>query len=367
MKTMKAAVLHAPGDLRVEQAPMPVPGPGEALVRVTACGVCGSDIPRVRTTGTYRFPTIPGHEMAGVIERIVPDAADGAAGVGAEGAAAGGAAALLLAVGDAVSVVPLVPCRRCRFCEIGQFAQCERYDFLGSRCDGGFAQYLKAPLTNLVRLPAGTTGEHGALLEPIVVALHAVRNLGLSWGESVAVFGLGAIGNFVAQWARAFGASRIFGIDVAPAKVGIARAVGLPDSIDASALDVVKTLRESTGSGVDVAFDASGSASAINQAIAALRAFGRLGFLGRPAAGVSIEGSSFEKILRGQLTMRGTWSFELASFPHHPWAESAEALASGAIKAGPLITHRVSLEELPAAIEMMAAGKEFFHKVMVLP
>ncbi|MGA2974533.1 MAG: galactitol-1-phosphate 5-dehydrogenase [Spirochaetia bacterium] len=358
MKMMKAAVLHAPGDLRVEQAPMPVPGPGDALVRVTACGVCGSDIPRVCTTGTYHFPTIPGHEMAGVIEQIVP----------AKDADPGVPAAPGLAVGDAVSVVPLVPCHRCRFCEIGQFAQCERYDFMGSRCDGGFAQYLKAPLSNLVRLPPGTTGEEGALLEPIAVALHAVRNLGLAGGESVAVFGLGAIGNFVAQWGSAFGASRVFGIDVSPAKAGIARAVGLPDSIDASGVDVVKLLRESTGgAGVDLAFDASGSPSAINQAIAALRAFGRLGLLGRPTEGVTIEGSSFEKILRGELTMRGTWSFQIASFPRHAWTESAEALARGAIKTGPLITHRVSLEELPAAIRMMAAGKEFFHKVMVLP
>jgi L-iditol 2-dehydrogenase len=359
MKTMKAAVLHAPGKLLVEQVPLPVPGPGEALVRVLACGVCGSDIPRIRTTGTYRFPTIPGHEMAGVIESIIPGPGDTVPPTPPQQPA--------LRKGDMVSVVPLVPCRRCRFCQIGQFAQCESYDFLGSRCDGGFAQYLKAPVENLVRLPAGISGPVGALLEPVTVALHAVRNLGLAWGESAAVFGLGAVGNFVAQWARVLGAARVIGVDLSPDKVRTAHAVGLPDALVATGADTVSRIRTAAGGdGLDVAFDASGSASAINQAIASLRTFGRLGFLGRSAEGILLDGSSFEKILRGQLTLRGTWSFELASFPRHPWAESARALADGSIQAGPLITHQVSLDELPDAVEMMASGREKFHKVMVV-
>ncbi len=346
MKTMKAAVLHAPGDLRVEQVPVPEPGLGAALVRVAACGVCGSDVPRVRTTGTYHFPTVPGHEMSGVVEAL-----------GSDGPVPG----------TPVSVVPLIPCRRCRYCEIGQFAQCTSYDFLGSRSNGGFAEFLVAPVQNLVPLPRGVDIEEGALLEPITVALHAARNLGVSWGESVAVFGLGAIGNFVAQWARALGASHVFGIDVAEEKVRIAREVGLGESFRSAGLDVPGLLRERTaGAGVDVAFDASGAPAAINQAIAALRSFGRLGLLGRPTSGVSIQADAFERILRGQLTLRGTWSFELAAFPRHPWDEAAQALAQGVIQAGLLITHRVPIEKVGEAIEMMAAGREPFHKVMMV-
>ncbi len=354
MKTMKAAVLHAPGDLRVEDVPIPEPGPGEALVRVTACGVCGSDVPRVRTTGTYRFPTIPGHEMAGVVERIVPGGRGGPA--------------LPVSTGDAVAIVPLVPCGKCRFCEIGRFAQCERYDFLGSRSDGGFAQYLKAPVANLVPLPAGLGAEEGALLEPITVALHAVRNLEVSWGETVAVFGLGAIGNFVAQWARVFGASRVLGLDVSEAKVETARKVGLSDAFRVAGTTIAEELRARTdGAGVEVAFEASGALQALDQALAALRPFGRLGLLGRPTSAVSVSTASFERILRGQLTIRGTWSFELAAFPSHPWAEAASALARGAVKAAPLVTHRITLAEVPGAIQMMASGKEPYHKVIVLP
>ena len=365
MKTMKAAVLHAPNDLRIEQVPVPVPGPGEALVRVIACGVCGSDVPRVRTTGTYRFPTIPGHEMAGVVEQVVEGPAAGSSAGLAAGPADG---ARPVAVGDAVSVVPLVPCGSCRFCQVGEFAQCEHYDFLGSRSDGGFAQYLKAPIAGLVPLPRGVSAEEGALLEPVTVALHAVRNLALAWGETVAVFGLGAIGNFVAQWARVFGAARVFGIDVASAKIDIARGVGLEDCFCAAGIDTAAELsRKTGGAGVDLAFEAAGSAAALNQAIAGLRPFGRLGLLGRPGSAVAIETRSFEKILRAQLTIRGTWSFEMAAFPRHPWVEAAAALARGSIKAGPLVTHRVSLEELPAAIEMMASGSRPYHKVIVTP
>ena len=365
MQTMKAAVLHAPGDLRVEQVPVPKPGPGQALVRVTACGVCGSDVPRVRTTGTYHFPTIPGHEMAGIVEELgeaAPGPAQGAAGPAGHAPGAAGPAP-----GTLVAIVPLIPCRRCRYCEIGQFAQCTSYDFLGSRSNGGFAEYLTAPVGNLVPLPAGVDPVEGALLEPITVALHAVRNLGVSWGESVAVFGLGAIGNFVAQWVRALGAAHVFGVDLSEEKVRIARAVGLGESLCATDSGVAAVLRDRTsGVGVDVVFDASGAAAAINQGILSLRSFGRLGLLGRPAAGVSIQGEAFEKILRGQLTLRGTWSFELAAFPRHPWDEAAAALAGGAIQAGPLITHRIPIDGVPEAIEMMAAGREPFHKVMMV-
>jgi L-iditol 2-dehydrogenase len=246
--------------------------------------------------------------------------------------------------------------------------QCEKYDFLGSRSNGGFAQYLKAPVRNLVELSAETSLEDGALLEPIAVALHALRNVGVAFGDSVAVFGLGAVGNFVAQWAKAFGASRVFGIDISQSKVAAAAGVGLTDSFCAAGVDVESELRKRTGeSGVDVAFDASGSVAAINQAIGSLRSFGKLGLLGRPSAGALIEPKCFEKLLRGQITVRGTWSFEIASFPRHPWKECASALEKGVIKAGPLVTHRFALEQIGQAIEMMALGKEEHHKVLVVP
>lgn len=352
-RTMRAAVLHAPGDLRIERVPVPAVGPDDALVRVAACGICGSDVPRVRTTGTYRFPTIPGHEMAGVVEELGSKAGSTRAG---------------LRPGTPVAVVPLVPCGRCRFCEIGAFAQCEAYDFLGSRSNGGFAEYMRAPAAGLVPLPDGLSAEQGALLEPVTVALHAVRNLGIGWGMTVAVFGLGAIGNFIAQWVRAFGARRVFALDIAARKVEIARQVGLDEAMDVTGLDVPGVLKERTGgAGVEAAFDASGSARALEQAVASLAPFGRLGLVGRPPGEVALPAMTFEKILRGEITLRGTWSFAAARVPHHPWEEAARALAAGVVRTGPLVTHRIPLEDLPGAIELMASGDASFHKILVLP
>ncbi len=267
-----------------------------------------------------------------------------------------------------VAVIPLIPCRRCRFCEIGAFAQCESYDYLGSRTDGGFAEYLRAPAGNLVPLPEGMPVEQGALLEPVSVALHAVRNLGVTWGSTVGVFGLGAIGNFIAQWARAFGARRVFAIDIAARKLQIAREVGLADAVDATRPDVPATLRELTGgAGLDAAFDASGSPVALEQAIASLAAFGRLGLVGRPRDGVKLDTPAFERILRGEITLRGTWGFAFTRFPHHPWEEAAHAIATGLVRTGPLVTHRVPLEEVPGAIGMMSRADPSLHKILVVP
>lgn len=352
-RTMRAAVLHAPGDLRVERVPVPAIGPADALVRVAACGICGSDVPRVLTIGTYHFPTIPGHEMAGVVEELGPEAGTAAPGI---------------QVGMPVAVIPLVPCRRCRFCEVGAFAQCETYDYLGSRTDGGFAEYLRAPAANLVPLPEGLPVELGALLEPATVALHAVRNLDIAWGSNVGVFGLGAIGNFIAQWARAFGARRVFALDIAARKLEIARAVGLEETLDAGSPDLPAMLRERTGgAGLDAAFDASGSPAALRHAIASLAPLGRLGLVGRPRDGVTLDTPLFERILRGEITLRGTWGFAFTRFPHHPWEEAARAAAAGLVRTGPLVTHRVPLEELPAAIGRMSRADPSIHKILVIP
>ena len=132
--TMKAAVLHAPGDLRVENVPIPVAGPDEVLVRVMAAGICGSDIGRVMVTGTYNFPTIPGHEFSGIIERI-------------------GSNVNNLAPGDRVAVAPLMPCMECEWCDAGKFSLCDSYDFMGSRRNGAFAEYIAAPARNVINIP----------------------------------------------------------------------------------------------------------------------------------------------------------------------------------------------------------------------
>ena len=171
-KKMKAAVLRGVDDLRIEDYDIPAIGDDDVLVKVTAAGICGSDIPRVLTTGTYHFPTIPGHEFGGIVVETGKNADKNL-------------------LNKRVSVIPLIPCRTCPQCEVGNFAQCSNYEYLGSRNDGGFAEYCLVPKENLVVLPDNVTEDGAALLEPITVAQHVVLNNGVNFGDNVAVYGLG--------------------------------------------------------------------------------------------------------------------------------------------------------------------------------
>ena len=173
---MKAAVLHAPADLRVEEVPVPEDlGENEVLVKVAACGICGSDIGRVMVTGTYNFPTIPGHEFAGTVEKV-------------------GSAVSHLSAGDKVAVAPLMPCRECEDCARGNYSLCEDYNFLGSRTDGAFAEYLKAPAQNVLKVPDNVSLEVAATIEPAAIILHGIHKVDLSLGDAVVVVGCGALG-----------------------------------------------------------------------------------------------------------------------------------------------------------------------------
>ena len=347
--TMKAAVLHGVGDLVCEQVPIPELREKDVLVKVSACGVCGSDIPRVLETGTYHFPTIPGHEFGGTI-------AEAGSGVSKE------------LCGKRVAVIPLIPCKTCKSCETGQYAQCEHYDFLGSRNDGGFAEYVKVPESNLLFVPENVDEEAVAFLEPISVALHVVQNCRVNYGDSVAVFGLGAIGIFVAQWAKAFGAKHVFAIDLDEKKVEIAKYMGLVDALCIGKDDIDAIVKEKTnGTGIDRAFEASGAGAAFKQAISLLRMEGTLGLVGRPVHSLEIENQTFEKILRFQITIKGTWSFEFKEFPHHAWKQSLDAINAGVIKTEPFISHRIPLEDTLKAVKLMKDKSEFFYKILIKP
>ena len=226
---MQALVLHAVGDARVETVPRPKVQGDRVLVRIGFCGVCGSDIPRVFVKGTYSFPTVCGHEFAGIVEECGSDVTD-------------------LSPGDPVAVFPLLWCGECPPCEKGKYVQCHDYDYLGSRRDGGFAEFVAAPRRNLLRVPDGVTLEAAAMTEPASVALHAVRRGGgTTPGESVAVFGAGPIGLMAAQWARAMGASRILLFDIVEEKLALARTLGFEHAFDSRSVDPVRTIEDRDG------------------------------------------------------------------------------------------------------------------------
>jgi len=346
--TMLAARLHAPGDLRLEEVPIPEPEAGEVLVRVGACGICASDVPRVLQTGTYRFPLIPGHEFAGTVAALGSGVTDWQAG-------------------DRVAVYPLLPCRECHECRAGRYELCDNYDYLGSRRDGAFAEYVVAPAGNLVRVPDGVPLADAATTEPVAVALHALRRYGVQVPETVAVWGAGLIGTVVAQWARALGAKRVWLVDVIRERLHLARGVVEAELVDGSQTDAVEALRAQTeGRGPELVIEAAGAPPATRQALAAAAKAGCVVLLGNPSADVAVPRAEVSSILRRQLTIRGSWNSSFWPEEANEWREALEALAAGRIRVAPLITHRLPLTQAPDAFRMMAERREFFSKVMLV-
>jgi L-iditol 2-dehydrogenase len=342
---VKACVLHGIGDLRYEEAPDPAPGQREVLVAVRACGVCGSDVPRVFAKGAYHFPTIPGHEFSGVVV---------AAGPGADAAR----------VGTRVTVFPLIPCRACPACQVGAYAQCEDYDYLGSRSDGAFGEFVRVPEWNLARIPDGVSFEEAAMVEPAAVAAHALRQAGVDVGDCVQIFGAGPVGLLVGMWARLWGAGDVRLADIDARKTEFAQALGFIHTFNPDAGDPAGWARNATERGADVVVEASGSTAAFEQCMFAARPFGRVVLVGNPAGEMRLSPNAYWAILRKELKVCGSWNSCFGVLPKDEWRLALEFMACGRLDVRPLITHRVALERLPDALVMMRDRTEFHNKVM---
>ncbi len=327
-KTMNAAVLHAVGDLRYEKVPMPEAKEGEVLLQVLGCGVCGSDIPRVFTSGTYHFPTIPGHEFAG---KIVDDP---------EGKL----------IGKYAAVFPLLPCRKCAACEVGEYVNCSDYDYYGSRRDGGFAEYIAVDRRNLIILPEGVDPVVASLCEPGAVGRAAIRRLDVKIGDLCVIYGAGPIGLIAAQWARRAGAATVRVVDISEEKLEFAKKFGF------EAYD-----RERDGL-ADCVLEGTGVSPALNNAVLSLKNHGRLVLMGNPAHDMTISQKTYSQILRREITMCGTWNSSYNQVVND-WTATVNAMADGSVNYADLITHKFSLSDCNAALEMMRDKKEFFTKV----
>lgn len=347
--SMPALVLYGPGDLRLERVAIPEPPEGWVLLEVAWCGVCGSDIPRIFLTGAHRHPIVPGHEFAGVIARV---------GSGVAG----------WKEGDPATVFPLLWCGACHACEAGRYALCSRYDYLGSRRDGAFARYVLCPARNLRRVPKGVPLEHAAMTEPASVALHAVRRAAADLsGASVAVFGAGPIGLMTAQWARILGAHRVFVLDIVEERLALARRLGFQDVCSVADRAGADLLMERTGgAGVDVCFEAAGVPATFEWACRAVASGGRVVVLGNPSGDVTLPRSTVSQILRKEAVLQGIWNSDFRLHdPRDDWQTALDAMADGRLVVGPLISHRVALEEAPGTLRDMFERKGIFHKVLI--
>ncbi len=340
---MRAAVLHAPGDIRVEEVDVASPGAGEVLVRVAACGVCGSDVPRMLRNGGYVMPIICGHEFSGHVAELGPDVTG-------------------VTVGDLVSVPPLIPCRVCRHCVRGDFGLCEDYGYFGSRSDGAYAEYVVVPLGNLLAMPEGLDPRAAAMLDPAAIALHALWKTGLRTGHRVLVVGAGPIGLFAVQWARLAGASEVVSVDLSEEKAAMAREAGAT-----AAVQTADQARELAGPGFDVVLESAGVAVAADLAASLVGPKGHAVFVGIPHAPVELAKETWNRFMRLEVTLHGAWNSFSAPFPGDEWRTAAAKMASGELRWEFMITHALPLDALPEMMQTLGDRSTFTSKVLFLP
>ncbi len=317
---MQVVRLHGPGDLRLHDEPIPAPGPGEALVRVKATGVCGSDLHWFCEAGIGDArvvkPLVLGHESAGVIES------------GAQR-------------GQRVAIDPSVSCGKCEHCREGNPNFCEKLIFAGSAPDDGtLREYLAWPAQCLHPLPDALTDADGAMLEPLGIAIHTVDLGHVRPGMTVGVFGCGPIGLLVLQVARAAGATRLIATDLpsVPHRLQAARSLGAAvfpaDSFHRESAEI---LAVTGGRGLDVAFEAAGENEAVEAAIAAVRPGGRVILAGIPADDRTTFTASIAR--RKGLTLK------LVRRMKHTYPRAIRLVESGIVDVRSVVTHRFPLRE----------------------
>lgn len=349
---MKAYVLEGINQLEYKEIDKPSLRVGYVLVEVHAAGVCNSDIARVFTTGTYHFPTIPGHEFSGKVVEAFDEAGEAW-------------------VGKRVGVFPLIPCKKCASCKQEQYEMCSNYNYLGSRCDGGFAEYVAVPIWNLIELPEGVSYQEAAMLEPASVALHAVRRLNLEGVSSVAILGLGTIGLVIAQWLRIFGVKTVVATGHSAKHGEVMKQVASEDYlyVDATSnviADIASQIVELTdGHGVDAVLDCVATSESLTDALSCVKAGGQIVVVGNPKGDIAIDKNSYWKILRKQIRLTGTWNSSFIHSEEDDWHMVLHACTDGSLRVKELITHELAFDELHKGLAIMRDKIEYRNKVMI--
>lgn len=349
---MKAARLHAIGDFRVDEVDIPQPTGEQLLVKVEACGICGSDIPRIFELGTskQKYPLTIGHEFGGTVVAVGPEA-DGA---------------LLHKRG---AIFPCIPCRKCGPCLSSDYAMCEDYDYLGSRSDGGFAEYCLIPSAwHFVESKnPHTSGEALSMTEPCTVAQHAVRRGAVTAGKNVVIFGAGPIGIMAARWCTIFGAETVMLVDIADDKVDFGRERGV-DVINSMKEDVVQAFKKRTGGKLaDVVIEGTGTGAALGQCIQCARTFGNIVMMGNPHRDTTIKLKDHSSILRKELNIMGIWNSHYADTPINEWHYTVRMIDEGRMVVTDLVTHKSDLDRLPQLCSDIYTRKVSICKALYTP
>ncbi len=343
---MKALVLTQYMHLELGDRSVPIPGSGEVLIQVAACGICGSDVHGYDGSSGRRIPPIVmGHEASGTIAAV-------------------GLAVERFKPGDRVTFDSTIYCGQCAFCLRGEVNLCDRREVVGVSCgdyrrDGAFAEYIVVPERIVYRLPDEMPFAEAAMLEAVSVALHAVAVSDLRGGETALVIGAGMIGLLTLQAARAAGCSRVFVADIDSTRLKLAESLGATVALPLSGRDLIHECQRLTGgAGVDVAFEAVGRDETVAAAIDATRKGGTVTLIGNVTPEVRLP---LQKVVSRQLRLQGS----AASSGEYPMA--IELIRSGKIQVKPLITAIAPLEEGPRWFERLHGREPNLMKIVLAP
>lgn len=353
---MKAWVLNGINELCLEDVPMPSPGKQEVVVKVQAAGICGSDIPRIYHTGAHIHPLIPGHEFSGEVVEL-------------------GKETDRKWMGQRVGIFPLIPCRECGPCQKKQYEMCKNYSYLGSRRDGGFAEYVAVPQWNLLPLSEQVTFEQAAMLEPMAVAVHAMRRVMPKTSPAskenvqkiIAICGLGTIGLLLLMFLKNEGYGPVYAIGSKGIQKEMALKLGVKEEeyCDSKEQKPYEWLIERTGgTGADCFFECVGKNETCSLAVKCSAPAGKVTLVGNPYSNMTLEKEVYWKILRNQVTLTGTWNSSFFHEPEDDWNYVLERLGKGCISPERLISHRFSLENLEEGLKIMRDKKEEYVKIM---
>ena len=342
---MKALLLSKYRELQIADLPTPAAGAGEVLIRVGACGICGSDVHGYDGSSGRRIPPIVmGHEAAGRIAAV---------GAGVTG----------LVEGDRVTFDSTIYCGACGYCKRGEVNLCDHRQVLGVSCGdysraGAFAEFVAVPARVVYKLPESISFAEAAMLEAVAVAIHGVSLAKVSSEGTALVVGAGTIGVLTLQALRAAGCTRVLVSDVDETRLKMAKELGAAEVLLADADVVAQVLRRTGGVGVDVAIEAVGRNETVNAAIASVRKGGTVVLVGNISPEVTLP---LQKVVTRQIRLQGS----CASAGEYP--EAIALMASGAIRVKPLISAIAPLAEGPAWFERLYAREPNLLKVVLTP
>lgn len=335
---MKCVVLRSPGDMIVEDRPVPARTDAESiLVQVKAVGVCGSDIHAYRGTQPFQtYPRVLGHELAGIVAE-----------------SKGG-----MEKGQPVTMEPLIRCGRCYPCRQGRYNCCTDLRVIGVHTDGGMCEFIPVPEHLLFSLPKNIPLDQGALCEPMAIACQAIRRSKLTPGLTALVIGAGPIGLVVMQVAKAKGA-KVFISDIDPGRLELADRLGADAVINPKEASLERRLQALTGGeGANVVIEAVGSETTIRQAIDVVSAAGRVVLVGLYGGEIALKPIS---LIRKELDVVGSRNSS-GAFP-----EAISLMEKGRINLAEMITHRFALEEAPEVFRGIEEGRIRPIKAVLLP